>query len=67
MDGISVLQDVGKWVAVSVPSVLYVLFNGLTVTQSYTFETDAFPGGKERSVAIFPVPSLASCVMLSFF
>lgn len=46
MDGISVLQDAGKWVAASVPSVLYVLLNGLTVTQSNTFEADGYPGGK---------------------
>lgn len=46
MDGISVLWDMGKWVAASVLSVFYVLFNGLTVTQSNTFETDGYSGGK---------------------
>lgn len=46
MDGISVLQDEGKWAAASVLSVLCILFNGLTVTQSSTLETDGYPGGK---------------------
>lgn len=65
MDGISVLQDEGKWVAASVLSVLYVLLNGLTVTQSNTFGTDGYPGGKVSGNLSCPIICL--CFMLSFF
>lgn len=54
MDGISVLRDAGKWVAASVPSVLYVLLNGLTVTQLNTFETDGYLGGKGQRRSFTP-------------
>lgn len=54
MDGISVLRDAGKWVAASVPSVLYVLLNGLTVTQFNTFETDGYLGGKGQRQSFTP-------------
>lgn len=44
----------GKWVAASVPSVLYVLLNGLTVTQLNTLETDGYLGGKGQRQSFTP-------------
>lgn len=66
MDGISVHHDVGKWAAASVPSVLYVLFNGLTVTQWNTFERDGYPGGKVSHNLSCPIICLFVMLSLLF-
>lgn len=41
LGGISVVWDAGQWAA-EVKTVLYVLFNGPTVTQMNTSETDGY-------------------------
>lgn len=61
MGGIRVPGEAGKWVTLC----CYVLFNGLTVTQTNTSETDGYLSGKGQWQS--SCPFLCPCIKLLFF